>query len=161
MHLPRLTCKQILAWADAHKQRTGIWPTQSSGPVAEAAGETWCGLNLALIRGKRGLRGGTTLADLLSRHRKRRNIHGLPDLTVEQILRWAEAYHTLYAAWPNYNTGPIGTTGETWLAVDKALRNGTRGLPGGSSLFQLLKSSGKFTGKVTPYKKGCRVRTRP
>jgi hypothetical protein len=35
--LPRLTCEQILAWADAH--RTGRWPVTKSGPVTEAPTE--------------------------------------------------------------------------------------------------------------------------
>jgi hypothetical protein len=159
--LPQLSCKQILVWADAHKQRTGQWPTQSSGPIADAPGETWCAVNLALIRGTRGLRGGTTLADLLARRRGHRNIQRLPDLTVEQILVWAEAYHTLYAAWPNYRSGPVGTAGDSWQTIDKALRDGTRGLTGGSSLFRILKEAGKFEGKVTPYRKGSRDSARP
>jgi hypothetical protein len=31
-----LTVEQILAWADAHKARTGTWPTRRSGPSATA-----------------------------------------------------------------------------------------------------------------------------
>jgi hypothetical protein len=27
--LPRLTVRTILAWADAHRQRTGTWPTSN------------------------------------------------------------------------------------------------------------------------------------
>ena len=41
--------------------------------------------------------------------------------------------------WPNNQSGPIlEAPGDTWVAIDKALRHGNRGLPGGSSLFQLL-----------------------
>jgi len=39
--LAPLTEAQILAWADAHHARTGVWPTQRSGPVAEVPRETW------------------------------------------------------------------------------------------------------------------------
>src|SRR5436190_22672706 len=39
--------------------------TKTSGPVTETLQETWCGVNLALRRGGRGLPGGTTLAQLL------------------------------------------------------------------------------------------------
>ena len=44
--LPALQQKQILAWADAHYQRTGAWPTRKSGAVAEAEhGETWAAID--------------------------------------------------------------------------------------------------------------------
>src|SRR5690348_5065999 len=33
---PPLTIEQILAWAEAHHQRTGKWPTAASGEVSEA-----------------------------------------------------------------------------------------------------------------------------
>ncbi len=51
MQLPPLTEEQILAWADAHYQRTGAWPTGKSGPVSEAPGETWRGVQMALHMG--------------------------------------------------------------------------------------------------------------
>src|SRR5262249_31947793 len=36
-----LTEAQILAWADAHYQRTGRWPRRTDGPIPDAPGETW------------------------------------------------------------------------------------------------------------------------
>ena len=42
---PPLTEGQILAWADAHYQRTGSWPTPDSGWIAEAPGEAWSRVN--------------------------------------------------------------------------------------------------------------------
>src|SRR5437763_710112 len=56
--LPPLEVEQILAWADAHYQRTGDWPTHLAGPVPEAPGETWAAINAALYRGQRGQPGG-------------------------------------------------------------------------------------------------------
>jgi hypothetical protein len=64
----RLTVPQILAWAEAHHQRTGRWPTAASGPVPEAPGENWAGINRALYHGKRGLPGDTSLSWLLTEH---------------------------------------------------------------------------------------------
>src|SRR5207302_1839998 len=52
--LPPLTRKKILRWCDAHHSRTGRWPTQASGPIPEAPGETWLGVNHALSEGLRG-----------------------------------------------------------------------------------------------------------
>ncbi len=67
--LPRLTEKKILRWADAHRRRTGTWPTKHSGPVHDAPGETWNLVNDALHIGRRGLPGGSSLLQLRARRR--------------------------------------------------------------------------------------------
>ena len=67
---PPLTEDQILAWADAHFARTGEWPSANDGPVADAPGEKWVNLDLALRKGRRGLSGGDSLAKLLDRRRR-------------------------------------------------------------------------------------------
>jgi hypothetical protein len=69
--LPRLTKGQIVAWARAYRRRTGRWPTAVSGPVLEAPGETWCGIVQALVKGRRGFPGGSSLARLLRREKQR------------------------------------------------------------------------------------------
>jgi hypothetical protein len=65
---PPLSAAQILAWADAHRRRTGRWPSAASGPVREAPGLTWLAVNGALSKGLRGLPRGDSLARLLVRH---------------------------------------------------------------------------------------------
>jgi hypothetical protein len=63
-----------------------------------------------------------------------------PPLTVAEILRWADAHRRRTGAWPGVTSGPVaGAPGETWPALDKALRRGGRGLPGGGSLARLLR----------------------
>jgi hypothetical protein len=137
--LPRLTEEQILAWADAHHARTGDWPGSPSGPVAEAPEETWSAIERALARGHRGLHGGSSLAQLLARRRGVANKAGIPPLTVDQVLAWAEAHYERTGAWPAGHSGPIAEAPrETWRKVDVALRRGLRGLPPGGSLAQLL-----------------------
>lgn len=69
-HLQPLRVTQILGWADAYHARTGRWPHEKSGPVPEAPGETWGGINAALREGYRGFRGGSTLFRLLCKYRK-------------------------------------------------------------------------------------------
>jgi hypothetical protein len=54
--LPPLTEQKIVAWADAHRCRTGKWPTINSGELIDARGETWANINMALTEGGRGLR---------------------------------------------------------------------------------------------------------
>src|SRR5262245_8476565 len=41
LHRPDLSEAQIVAWAWAHRRRTGWWPTHNSGPVTEVLGEKW------------------------------------------------------------------------------------------------------------------------
>jgi hypothetical protein len=146
--LPRLTVAQILAWADAHHQRTGAWPTSDSGPIARTRGETWSGVNAALKAGRRGFPGGSSLARLLAKHRGVRNPKQPPPLTTKKILQWAKAYCRAAGCWPDRGSGPIAQApGETWAMIDRALRLGKRGLKEKSSLYRLLGDNGRRTGR--------------
>jgi hypothetical protein len=137
--LPRLTHALILEWADAHRRRTGRWPTQAAGPVVGVPAQTWSAVDTALAVGCRGLPGGGSLTRFLEEHRGVRNPANVPALTPEQILRWADAHRRSTGRWPTAKSGPIpNAPGETWLAVETALRVGRRGLPGGDSVARLL-----------------------
>src|SRR5262249_16300823 len=107
MNLPRLSLEHILAWADAHQQRTGNWPHPPSGPIPDAPGETWMAAESALRYGCRGLPGDSSLARLLAEHRGVRNIQQLPPLTLEQIVAWADACYQRTGRWPRPASGPI------------------------------------------------------
>ena len=52
----------------AHVGRTGAWPTRGLGPVTDAPTETWMAVDSALVSGRRGLSGGSTLARFLRQH---------------------------------------------------------------------------------------------
>jgi hypothetical protein len=65
-HRESLTEEDILSWAEHHRALTGRWPSAASGVVAAAQEETWGALNQALIWGRRGLPGGTSLSRLLA-----------------------------------------------------------------------------------------------
>jgi hypothetical protein len=134
-----LTEALILKWARQHHEATGHWPTENSGPVIGQKGEVWSNINAALREGGRSLRGGTTLAKLLAEKLGIRNRASIPDLTIEQILSWADAYKAMTGSWPRVKSGAIvGVADETWMAVEAALNNGCRGLAAGSSLARLL-----------------------
>lgn len=137
--LPNLSVRQILKWADAYHRKTKSWPSKDSGPIDDAAGESWKAVSMALIQCGRGIRARTTLARLLAKHRGVRNPMGLPALTEDQIVEWADAHHSATGTWPLRTSGPIrATRGETWLGISQALVAGRRGLAGGSSLSRLL-----------------------
>jgi hypothetical protein len=136
---PPLSIVRILAWADDHHRETGCWPRTGSGPVRANLNETWRRIDRALRDGDRGLPGGDSLPRLLARERGARNHKALPPLTKAQIVAWAVDHKARSGGWPNLHSGRVLTApDETWAAVEAALRGGGRGLPGGSSLGQLL-----------------------
>jgi hypothetical protein len=139
-NLPPFTRAQILAWADAHKALSGAWPKVKSGPVPDAPGETWHAVDKALRVGGRGLAGGSSLARLLRAEHGLCKRTGRPELTEEQILRWADAHRARFGVWPTACSEAIlDAPAEFWQRVDRALRKGKRGLPGGDSLHRLLR----------------------
>jgi hypothetical protein len=136
---PRLSISQILAWADAHQDRTGTWPNRSSGVVMDAPGEDWRRITQALERGHRGLKSGSSLAKLLAEKRGYRNHAALPDFSVAQILRWADDHKRRTGDWPNAQSGPVaGAPDEHWHNIQNALFRGGRGLAPGMSIPLLL-----------------------
>lgn len=137
--LPELTEEIILTWADRHRSGTGNWPNIETGSVIDAPGEDWRSINQALREGLRGLPGGNSLARLIAAGRQVRNLASVRALTVAKILALADVHHRRTGKWPNRSSfAVIGAKGETWSAIESALRVGIRGLPGGSSLPALL-----------------------
>lgn len=134
---PPITVEQILAWADEYKNRTGTWPKTTSGKIP-GTDETWAAVGSALWFSNRGLEGRSSLAQLLERYRGVRNLAALPELTVDQILMWADTYKSLTGQWPTVRSGRILDTDERWVRVNNALQQGQRGLKPGSSLARLL-----------------------
>ena len=144
MPRPPLTVEQILRWADAHHARTGRWPAVASGPVAGAPGETWQAVNRALMRGSRGLPGGSSLARLLAECRGKRSKAQAPPLRESEILLWADRHYRRTGRWPNPASGPVqDAPGESWQALASALWAGNRGLPGGETIRRLLLRHGR------------------
>ena len=142
--LKPLSVEQVLAWADRHRVRTGRWPHAGSGRVFGVRGQTWQAINQALVRGGRGLPGGSSLARLLEERRGKRNKAHSPPLTVEQILLWADLHHARTGRWPTPLSGPVyEAPQESWRAISSALWGGHRGLPGGGGLPQLLRRHGR------------------
>src|SRR6266852_1200745 len=63
-----------------------------------------------------------------------------PELSIGQILSWADFYHERTGQWPRKDTARFvyNAVGEKWYNIDAALRHGLRGLSGNSSLARLL-----------------------
>jgi hypothetical protein len=140
-HLSRLTYAKILRWCDAHKGRTGKWPVVKGGPILDVPGETWSGVNASLENGSRGLPGGMSLPRLLRKRRGVRNQYRPPPLSIPKILKWCRAHERRTGKWPTKGAGSnADCPGENWESIERALRRGWRGLPGGSSLEKLQRS---------------------
>ena len=138
-----LTClneREIAQWAKNHFDRTGEWPKRGSGPIQEVPAETWRGMDMALVQGGRGLPGGSSLPKFLEKHFGVRNKQNLQKLTEEWICDRMKAHHEKTGKWPTENSGQLlDAPEETWKAIQVALYQGRRGLPGGSSVPRLLK----------------------
>jgi len=140
---PLLTADVIFGWAEDHFRRTGRWPRMVDGPVASAPGETWKKVNEALWEGFRGLEGGSSLKLLLRSRGITYDDQARPVLQPKQVLDWAKAFHREQGTWPFKKSGPIrDAPGETWEAIDRALKQGARGLPRTRSLRHFLVSCG-------------------
>jgi len=135
---PVFTIKQILRWADRHKDKTGEWPVAESGPIIGVKHEKWANVQAALSQGTRGLPGGDSLARLLERKRGVRNRLNTPKLTTRRILAWVDAHFRDYGVWPTVDDRRGPAPGENWSAINASLERGSRGLPGGDSLARLL-----------------------
>ena len=86
-------------------------------------------METALTSGGRGLPGGSSISRLLVERRTIRHRSDPPDLTIPQILAWAEAFLARTGQWPSARSGPIlEAHGESWRMIERALRTGGRGL---------------------------------
>src|SRR5262249_6262774 len=134
-NLPDFTESVILQWAREHFAQAGKWPTRYSGKVLSNPEENWRGVENALRVGLRGLPGGSSLAQLLEAKCNVPNRMNLRKLSRRLIVTLAKEFFEKPGSWPTTDSGDVdGVEALTWNAVDQALRKGSRGLPGGSSL---------------------------
>ena len=141
---PPLCVREIVKWAHAHRARHAKWPLRTSGTIPDTGGETWACVDRALRLGMRDLAGGTSLSKFLAAQREILNAERPPKLCVAQVLTWADEYFAVHGRWPDSHSGAIpGSRGERWRRVDLNLKCGSRGLPGSTSLAELLEGRRK------------------
>lgn len=64
-----------------------------------------------------------------------------PKLSISLVCSWIQIYHQLTGSWPSQLSGKVhDVEGESWRQIDQALRLGHRGLPGGTSLPQIIEA---------------------
>jgi hypothetical protein len=141
---PNLTKEIIINWVrsyiDKHKRK----PYKSDGIVEFAEGEfkgiIWNSINSALNRGNRGLPGNSSLSDLIEENFDIKNPKNAPQLSENSICDLIQTFIDLYERKPQSTDENVpGIEGLSWANIDRRLREGSYGLPGGSSLAQLIR----------------------
>ncbi len=133
-----LSESQVLTWADEFYTEHGRWPDQKSGEIPGTQ-EDWKSVDMALHKGWRNLKGGSSISRLLEKYGRKRNPMNRTPLVEAEIVSWAQEYLSEHGELPTKRSGPVRGTEENWGAIDQALRGGTRGLRGGASLSRLLR----------------------
>jgi hypothetical protein len=140
-----LTEDIILEACDKYNTITGKWPIAiTKDLVPGLPNETWKSIESALRYGYRGLLGKCSLAKLLHKNGRKLNKRE-QSLDENYILTACDKYYKKNGMWPTQRTkDPVpGLSGESWKNIQQALRSGLRGLPGNSSLAQLLDEGGR------------------
>ena len=135
--LPQLTAETIVRRAKAHRRATGKWPNVYSGRIS-GTDDTRKRINGCLAQGVRGAVQYPSLAALLRDRCGVVGHRGKPEISIGQILEWADQYKAKHGRWPTAKSGAIPEANENWRAICLSLFKGTRGLDGGWSLPRLL-----------------------
>ena len=145
---PRGSEDDVLKWADAHHEWHGEWPNCRSGPIPEAAAETWLAVDCGMRDGLRGFPGGSSLGEPPLKRRGVRNgriAPPLPDFGVTP--GWRHGHSSAeYVFWPTGRSvlrSPmlLGESGSTIKGLHEGWAGGgwtAAGPPGGRSLRPLV-----------------------
>ena len=142
-----LTIDLITDWIGQYIEKHRKQPNRNSGSIAFAPesyeGITWPTVDAALKNGSRGLPGGSSLADLIQEKFGIMNPANLPPLIKDMIVKWVTQHIAKHGEKPLRSSGPVEFAtddyeGITWAAVDSAFKQGSRGLPCGSSLASFI-----------------------
>ncbi len=140
--LPNYTTAKVVEWADTYFKDNGEWPTRSSGPIKGVPGETWARVAAAVEQGLRGLPKMSSLQALLRKEKNAESNRAIRlKLPEEEILKLLKGYNKRHPGkWPTETTKDpvLKKKGLSWRKIDRSLREGARGLPGGSSIAKFL-----------------------
>jgi hypothetical protein len=144
---PPIKIKNIIKWGNAHYARHGAWPTTRSGVIPDSGGLTWLLVGKSLPYRKPLPKDCQTLEGLFAKRRFNRAAWRPGDLSIPQILNWADDYFAAKGRWPSARSRGLHYMPRmSWRIIDDSLRHGLRGLPGGKSLEQVLEAAGRGTG---------------
>jgi hypothetical protein len=151
---PVLILDQILKWADEFREENGEWPKSNSGKI-KGTKETWSAINQSLIKGNRGLLGGSSLAKLLEENRNVSNKSNLRQFSETEVRQWIDEFTEIEKEFPTKTSGRIkGEVDLEWNDIDRFFNQGVRGLPKIGSLANFIylkfgKAHNKSKSKLT------------
>lgn len=141
---PEITKELIVAAAQKHHERTGLWPNPRSGDATQDFGFKirWSSI-IPIIRGDMH----TTLAQILAEaHLKSGRARSVQHpMTEQDILAAAKKHFDRNGKWPGARSKEAELDfgyPEKWVNLDQALRVGGRGLPKGTNLSAFLRAHG-------------------
>jgi len=134
-----LSVKKLIYWVNLFKEKYKRYPSCKSKEVVGAhPRETWKAIGAALKECTRNLANDpefdkslNTLGKFLEHYFSDFILrHNRDYMTIKQILKWADDYHINDpdGKWPNTCSEEIPNTGENWARVERALREGLRGI---------------------------------
>ena len=165
-----LKLEQIREWIEVYRrQNDGRFPGAHSGPIRDAegkeTGETWRAMESLFTRAARGAFarglkgcGYTSLANFIDKSfpAEREPRLEKPDLTIDGIRSWVEAYRARNSGLlPSVRSGRIidaegKDTGETWVRVEYLFRSAAKGYPSRGLLGCGFSSLPDFLNKTYP-----------
>jgi superfamily II DNA or RNA helicase len=121
----------VARWGCAYFQHNNRYPNRRSGVVSEYPTLTWRLLDDWMRIGRNGFTAGGSLIDFF-------NLTRPADLDVKEIKKWIRNYIAIHKVVPGANDDPVPEySSMTWRNLNKCLRMGRRGLPGGMTLQSL------------------------
>lgn len=118
-------------WGEAYYAVHGKWPGRRSGIVAEFPTLSWRLLDDWMRDGRNGFQAGGSLITFFG-------VNYLPDLEVAEVQQWVANYVAIHGVPPPTDDTVVPECpGMTWRNLNKCLRLGRRGLPGGMTLRML------------------------
>lgn len=121
--------EDLSQWITSHYAFFRELPTIRSGKISASGNRlSWHQVQNVLIQGWDDVPAGTSLSIYLKKYR----FNHIP-LTVEKVLSWIDEYRLYAGEYPDTEGTEmiLGASGETWKDIDRALREGQRGLPSG------------------------------
>lgn len=122
--------EELSQWITSHYAFFRELPNAKCGKIGASGNRfTWQEVQSILMHGWEDVPAGTTLSVYLKKYR----FSHIP-LTVDQVLHWIDDYRLYAGEFPEARGVEmiLGANGETWKDIDRALREGQRGLPSGS-----------------------------
>jgi superfamily II DNA or RNA helicase len=145
------TKEEILDAAEEFKEKhpKKRWPHLGSGEVKGMLETSWAMIDAALKRGDIENVPKCTLNKFLQIEKGKTTSS---PLTEAQILVWCDEFFEQYEKYPAVQSNSLESMGEnTFASINQALQSGNRGLPGGSSLPDLLRRErGRRDWKAAP-----------